>query len=118
METNAKKGKLCLRTASGLYVLFWFLLIVFGLFGNPASRYVLALFDGNANYYMSTLLVLLFGILIAGMFLSRRAKTYTNGSTASKAAVIVYLVTFILAIVAIVLFIFFILLMVASGSLL
>ncbi|MCR4653345.1 MAG: hypothetical protein K5744_06590 [Eubacterium sp.] len=117
MELNGKKGKLCLRAAFALYVIFWLLLVVFGLFSNPASRYVLSLFDGNANYYLGTLLALLFGILIAGTFLCRQAKRYTNGGIGSKVTAIVYLVTFILAIAAIFLFILFVLLMVASGSL-
>lgn len=116
--TNAKKGKLLLGTASVLYLLFWVLLIGFGLSGNPVSRYVLSLFGEDGSLYLHTLLVLQFAILIVGLTLSGRARRCTNGSIAGKVAVMVYLVTFILAIVAIVLYIIFVLLMVSSGSLL
>ncbi len=111
-----KKGKIYSIIAGALYVLFWILLIVFGLTGNPVSRFVLDLFDSNANIYFILLTIILFAILIFGTILSSKGKTLTEGSRISKIIFTLYWIAIALLVLAICAFIFFLIMMVVTGS--
>ncbi len=110
------KGKIYSIIAAVLYFIFWILLLVFGIFSNPVSRYVLHLFDDGGETYLLFLGLILLTIMIVGTILSEKAKKITEGSRFSKIIAAAYWIAIVLVILAICAFIFFFIMMVITGS--
>ncbi len=116
METNKKRGNLYLKISGILYIIFMLGLVIFGLFGNTASRYVLSLFGGQGDVYLAALGAVLFPIFILGLVLSEKAKKYLERNLISKIISGLYWFTIIAVLLAIIGFIIFFIMMIISGS--
>ena len=115
MKENKNKGIFFVYISATLLVLFWLLLVMFGLSGNGISRYVSGLFR-DAKQYLTVLGVLLITILVSGSILSRKAKIYSENSIISRVVHIGFWITICLAILAVILFIAAVIGMCVTGS--
>ncbi len=117
MEAKEKNGNIYLAISAVLYFIYIFGIGIFIVSGNVLSRYMLTLFQDDAETYLAVTSIILLVVFITGFRLCRKAKTVLERSIVCKIMIIIYWITIIASIVSVIGFIVFFILMIMSGSL-